>query len=75
MASGHAQLGGFECLMGPGMILAWLFTKGDNFTSDAEHALYGIPFSLLFNVAPAAVLGAVLAVLVGWAKPTTMGNN
>lgn len=45
------------------MIPAWLFTKGDNFTSEAEHALYAIPFSLVLNVVIGAALGAVVGIL------------
>lgn len=64
MATGHLHLWGFEVVLGPGMIFAWLFTKGDNFTFNAEHAFYAIPFSLVLNVIPGSVLGALAGMLM-----------
>ena len=64
MANGYLHLWGFEIFNVSGMIPAWLFTKGDHFTSEAEHALYAIPFSLVINVVPGAVLGALVGTLM-----------
>src|SRR5687767_1061653 len=66
MANGYMNLGGFEIVLSPGMILAWLFTKGDRFTSEQDQALYAIPFSLVINI----VLGVVMGALVGMLMST-----